>query len=102
MNAVSHYAAKEMLRLVTDSIEAVAPNLGVMTAESRLTGSGAVLDSIGFVTLLVSIEQNLNGRVDLAASFMAQGNPDSSENPFRTVGSLADHLQALLSSKAKK
>ena len=94
-----NYTRNELLSLVSDTIANVSPNVGAVTAEVPLTGAGAVLDSVGFVTLLVSVEQELGGAVDLATSFMAQGDPDAPENPFRTVGSLADHVQSLLSAQ---
>jgi acyl carrier protein len=99
MKIVNNYTPNKLLDLVSDTIANVSPNLGPLTAEIPLTGTEAILDSVGFVTLLVSIEQKLSGAVDLAASFMAQGDPDAPENPFRTVGSLADHLQTLLSAR---
>jgi acyl carrier protein len=89
----------ELLALVTNAIVNVSPGVSAVTAEVPITGAGAVLDSVGFVTLLVSIEQELGGAVDLAASFMAQEDTNGTENPFRTVGSLVDHLQSLLSTQ---
>ena len=90
------YSPSELLALVADAVATVSPAAGAVSSDTALIGPQAVLDSVGFVTLLVCVEQKLEGRVDLAASFMAQTDPESADNPFRTAGALAGHLQQLL------
>ena len=43
-----------------------------------------------FITLLVSLEESLDGIVDLSYLFLEQGDQDLRVNPFRDVGSLTD------------
>ena len=88
----------ELVTLISEAVTATAPGSGALTADSRLIGEGAILDSVGLITLLDSVEEKLEGAVDLAASFMASGTLDASEHPFRTIGSLAQHLHGQLSS----
>jgi hypothetical protein len=90
------WSPKELETVVLDTIGSINPGLVAVSAETALMGESAILDSVGLVTLLVSLEERLEGAVDLAASFLAQQNPDSSEHPFRTVGSLAVHLSEQL------
>lgn len=88
-----------LVSLVIDAVAAVAPQARSIAAETSLVGSDAVLDSVGFVTFLVSLEERLDNAVDLAASFMQHEDVDADAGPFRTVGSLADHLSQLLGSQ---
>jgi acyl carrier protein len=83
-----------LARLVIKVIGEVAPHIPVATEDTRLLGDGAVLDSVGFITLLVAIEQRLEGRVDLSTAFLESGAAPDDANPFRTVASLARHLEA--------
>jgi hypothetical protein len=87
-----------MLTIIGDALTGIAPQTESVDAHTSLLGAQAVLDSTGFVTLLISLEQNLGGAVDLAASFMEVGDVEEASNPFQTVGSLANHINALLTS----
>jgi hypothetical protein len=100
MKPSPQYSVQDLLALVASNVTAVEPAVASVSADTPLMGQEAVIDSVGFVTLLVGIEQNLGGAVDLAAWFMAQGDRAPAENPFRTAGSLADHLHRLLTTPA--
>lgn len=88
----------QLVSLVSESVTSTKPDVGPLTADTPLIGQHAVLDSVGLITLLVSLEEKLHGAVDLAASFMSQEDPDAPEHPFRTISSLASHLHQELSS----
>lgn len=64
--------------------------------DTRLFGDGATLDSLGFVNLVLAIEQRLNDgfgtSIPLAETLMA----DSQTNPPDTVSRLADFIGQLL------
>jgi acyl carrier protein len=86
----------DIVHVVVDTLTLVVPTITVADADTSLMGSEAVVDSVGFVTLLVSLEQNLAGKVDLVSSFSALGDVAEKDHPFRTVNSLASHIQSLL------
>jgi hypothetical protein len=90
------YSISELVSLVSEAVTTVSPDQGSLGAGTALIGESAVLDSVGLVTLLVALEERLDGAVDLAASFMAHANPDAPDHPFRTIGSLAEHLHGRL------
>ena len=90
------WSPKELETVVLDTIVSINPGAVALSSETALMGESAILDSIGLVTLLVSLEERLDGAVDLAASILDQQNPDSSEYPLRTVRSLAVHLSEQL------
>jgi|KBSSwiStaDraftv2_1062776.scaffolds.fasta_scaffold1145382_2 acyl carrier protein len=89
----------EVVKTVIDSVGAVRPDLANVSPETHLVGPTAVLDSVGFVTLLIALEGNLGNAVDLSASFLEQNGPEEPGYPFSTVGSLADHIMGLASKR---
>ena len=82
---------------ITSALKTVAPDARLSGADTRLMGAGAVIDSIGFVNLLVSLEQALPGGIDLAASYMEQLDVADGEGPFSTIGALTTHISSLIS-----
>ena len=86
----------EISAAIIEAVASVRPDIGAASAQTILLGSGAILDSVGFITLLVELEQKLANSVDLSASFMNQETVDEAGHPFRTVGSLTDHIERLL------
>jgi hypothetical protein len=87
----------EIRKAVLESVKTVAPDAGPVGSGTYLTGSEAVLDSVGFVTLLVDLEGRLGNGVDLSTSFMEHDAVDEASSPFRTVDSLVAHIQHLAS-----
>jgi hypothetical protein len=94
-NSQSH-----LVSLVSEAVSAAIPDLGPLSSSSVLLGEGAILDSVGLITALIGIEERLQGAIDLAASFMAFGTVDAGVHPFRTIGSLAEHLSGQLQAAA--
>ena len=72
---------------IVRSIQTVDPAIRDPGPATALTGEDASLDSIGFLTFLITLEGELGGRVDLAAS-LQDGALEAEENPFRTVATL--------------
>jgi hypothetical protein len=81
--------------VVIEAIGEVAPHVVNPAQDTCLLGDNAVLDSVGFITLLVAVEQRLDGRVDLSTAFLELGETAADANPFRTVATLARHLEAM-------
>jgi len=97
MNQNGRLSEDEIRRLVIESVKTVAPDAGAIGTDTHLVGGQAILDSVGFVTLLVDLEGRLGNSVDLSTSFLEQDGVDEAANPFRTVDSLAAHIQQLAS-----
>jgi acyl carrier protein len=77
---------------IVDAIRKVAPDVSGVGAETALTGQDAPLDSVGFVTLLVTLEGDLGQQVDLSDAFMQDGGSASADSPFRTVDTLCSYI----------
>lgn len=86
----------EIVRSVADAVADVAPQARTIAETTCLMGNDAILDSVGFVTFLVALEQKLGNEIDLSTAFISQGTVEESQNPFLTVGSLAAHIELLL------
>lgn len=87
------------LSAVIEAVAMVRPDAGAIGEQTRLVGSGALLDSVGLVSLLINLEQHYENAVDLASSFMASASVAEEEHPFRTVGVLAEHIHQLLAAR---
>ena len=66
--------------------------------ETPLVGEGAKLDSLGTVTLMVSIDESIQSAfgVSIDVSNILGADPDTS--PLRTVGALIDYILSQLPS----
>jgi acyl carrier protein len=95
MASLSRRTPDDLQALIRETLAATSPGRGPLAADTPLVGPHAVVDSVGLVTLLVALEEELGGTVDLAASFLEQGDAEH-DNPFRTIGSLAEHLHRLM------
>lgn len=86
----------QIVKAIVDSALTVVPDAQGIGPDTHLLGAQAVLDSVGFVTFLIVLEQNLQSAVDLSSSLIEQADREES-NPFLTVTSLAAHIEQLLS-----
>jgi acyl carrier protein len=100
MNQDVQLSKAEITAAIVESVRAVAPDAQAVGGSTRLLGDQALLDSVGFVTLLVGLEQRLGNGLDLWASFMEQDALAETDNPFLTVASLAEHIERLIAARA--
>ncbi len=100
MNQDVQLSKAEITAAIVESVRAVAPDTQAVGGSTRLLGDQALLDSVGFVTLLVGLEQRLGNGLDLWASFMEQDALAETDHPFLTVASLAEHIERLIAARA--
>ena len=62
----------------------------------ELYGSKSKLDSLGLVNLIVTVEQNIEDEFDVNITIADERAMSQIHSPFRTIGSLADHIEMLL------
>jgi acyl carrier protein len=72
-----------------------------VTSESRLFGSNSPVDSIALVSMLVEVEQSVNEQCNTEIVIADDRAMSQKRSPFRTIGSLADYIHALLSEQGK-
>ena len=88
-------------RLAALGRELGKPALEKADAQTRLFGEAAALDSIGLVTLIADLEEDVRqetGRDVVLADEKAMSRLTS---PFRRAGLLADHLVATVAEAAR-
>ena len=61
-----------------------------------LYGKDGKLDSLGLVSLLVIIEQNIEDEFDVSITIADEKAMSQKHSPFRTIGTLTDYIDILL------
>lgn len=65
------------------------------TLDTALTGEHGPLDSLGFVNLVVAIEQRLDAIVGAPVSLLDDERLDPTADHFRTVKTLVEYLEQI-------
>lgn len=68
----------------------------VKDRETPLLGEGSALDSLAVVTFLVSVEERLESETGREIRLVDERAMSKRASPFRTLGTLADHISELL------
>jgi acyl carrier protein len=83
---IIHTAVKEVMD------QAGLPPPAALGDETVIVGPGAVLDSLGVVSLIVEVEQALEQKHDVTVTLASDKAMSAKNSPFRSVGVLADHV----------
>lgn len=75
------------------------PELEHPTGETRLFGAKSSLDSMGLVSLIADLEGRLEAEFGRNLILADERAMSQLRSPFRTVESLAAHIEALLNEK---
>ncbi len=97
--------AERVLELVIQSTRAVLEQRGAtlpdtIGRDTALFGQNGLLDSIGIVTLMVDIEQNVFDRFHASIQLADDRAMSQRSSPFRSVGALTDFILSLLNGGA--
>jgi len=68
----------------------------IKVPETRLLGSGSVLDSMHLVSLIVTIEREVEDTFGVALTLVDERALSMKESPFRSIQSLADYIGILI------
>jgi acyl carrier protein len=71
-----------------------------LTEETVLVGKDAVLDSLGVVSLVVEVEQRIEGEHDVSITLANDKAMSARNSPFRTIGVLTDHVMATVAEES--
>ena len=66
------------------------------STKTVLFGKDGKLDSLGLVSLLVTIEQNIEDEFDVSITIADERAMSQKHSPFRTIGTLADYIDMFL------
>lgn len=92
---------ERILEVIYAALEEVAPLLPddvtlERSPEATLFGRSGMLDSLGLVNLIVTLEQLLDDEFQVAVTIADEKAMSMAKSPFKTVGSLAEYLSLLL------
>jgi len=68
--------------------------------ETQLLAKGSGLDSLAFVNLIVAVEGQLETNLGLFVVLVDEDSMSLQQNPFRTVGSLASYVEAVVAKQS--
>lgn len=68
--------------------------------DTVLFGGSGVLDSLGLVTLIAAIEERVEDMLGVSITLADERAIAQKNSPFKTVGSLVDHIASLLKESA--
>jgi len=98
MAAFSRDAAVRLIlaRLALLGAELGKPALAQADEQTRLFGEASPLDSIGLVTLMSDLEQDIHETCGVWVTIADEKAMSRLTSPFRRVGLLADHIVELV------
>ncbi|HCE17439.1 MAG TPA: hypothetical protein DEQ80_06235 [Anaerolinea thermolimosa] len=92
-----------IIELITTSAQDVlqmrdgaGEQLPALGEETRLIGQGAILDSLGLVSLIVEVEQRLSDELGINLILADERAMSQKRSPFRSIGALADYICDLI------
>lgn len=87
---------ENLVKIVIEETRALVDNDENLNEATALLGSDGILDSMGLVSLIVAVEQDVEdefGREITIADAKAMSQKNS---PFKTIGSLVEYIEKLL------
>lgn len=96
---------EQCIALIAESYKEFLPDgfvIDEVTADTRLFGGNSPLDSTALVSLIVEVEQQVNDKTGGNVVIADDRAMSQSRSPFRTVGSLADYIQVLLTEQSAR
>jgi acyl carrier protein len=85
-------ALQVVLGCLRDAVEQSGGDAAGVVEDTPIVGPGAVIDSIGVVSLIVDIEQRLEMEFQVSVTLASDKAMSQKNSPFRTAGVLADHV----------
>lgn len=86
--------------LLAESDEQVNVSLEGLNETTRLIGQQGVLTSLELVTLLFNVEQAISDELNAAITLADERAMSQEKSPFRTIGSLAQYVNVLVTEAA--
>jgi len=87
-------AVEVVLAALRDAVDQNGSDASGVSEETVIVGPGAVIDSIGVVSLIVDIEQRLEMDYQVSLTLANDRAMSQRNSPFRTAGILVDHILA--------
>ena len=88
----------QLIFRAVDQVNGHLPNESHLekSLETILSGEEAKLDSLGLISLIVALEQELEKEFGISVTLVDETTMSQDHNPFRTIRTLADYATNLL------
>ena len=83
-----------IIELAQEILEAEGGSSTGLDQETRLFGKEGLLDSMGLVSLIVAVEQEIEDRHGTSVALADERALSQSSSPYRTIGTLAEYAAA--------
>jgi acyl carrier protein len=95
---------EEVFEIVVRLAKEIASETGAdvpatLGRDTRLFGTSGLFDSVGLVSLVLAIEQEVADRFGVTVALADEKALSQKNSPFRTVGALADYAMAEIGAK---
>lgn len=85
-----------LINIVIEEIKALIDNNENLNETTVLLGAEGILDSMGLVSLIVAVEQDVEDKFGKEITIADAKAMSQKNSPFKTVGSLANYIENLL------
>lgn len=85
-----------LINIVIEEMKALIDNDENLNEKTALLGAEGILDSMGLVSLIVAVEQDVEDEFGKEITIADAKAMSQKNSPFKTVGSLADYIENLL------
>ena len=85
------YRAVDSINLDSDQDHQVTKS-----PSTRLYGKHSILDSLGLVSLIIAIEQELDDELGLTVTLANERALSMKNSPFKTIQTMADYIRELI------
>ena len=89
----------ELICRIYDELAPPVPGDPSLNESTRLLGGR--LDSVNVVSLIVELEEQIADHCDVSITIADDSAMSQQRSPFRTVGSLADYIQSLMTESTR-
>jgi len=101
MTIGEHYMVMNLMPLIVQVLQEVSEQqkLNIMTnldGKTPLFGQNGILDSLGLVTLVVTVEQAITDAFGVSISLADEQAMSQRHSPYRTIGSLAEYADRVI------
>lgn len=83
-----------IIEMAKEILEAEGGSAAELDQDTRLFGKEGLFDSMGLVSLIVAIEQEIEDRHGRSVALADEKALSQSSSPYRTIGTLADYAAA--------
>ncbi|MDA0910439.1 MAG: hypothetical protein O2809_02610 [Proteobacteria bacterium] len=93
-----------IFQITQTAIREQAPLLAIpfdtpLEDETPLFGMGGILDSLALVTLVVTVEEMIEGQLGVSITIVSEKAMSAHRSPFATIGSLVEFIDSLVQEK---